>query len=86
MKVTYGKNAPTSATDPEIIQIRQMIRVLRTVEIPGAYMVDAIPWLRYLPWYAQGLKQQFEKTKQLFTNHLNRVKQQMVCIASPLSA
>ncbi|KAJ8587529.1 cytochrome P450 [Rhizopogon salebrosus TDB-379] len=77
MKVTYGKNAPTSATDPEIIQIRQMIRVLRTVEIPGAYAVDAIPWLRYLPWYGQGLKQQFEKTKQLFTNHLNRVKQQM---------
>ncbi|KAJ8587525.1 cytochrome P450 [Rhizopogon salebrosus TDB-379] len=77
LKITYGKNTPTSPTDPEIQQIRQIVRVVRTVIIPGRYMVDAIPWLRYLPWYGQGLKQGFEKSKQLYTNQLNRVKQQM---------
>ncbi|KAJ8584907.1 cytochrome P450 [Rhizopogon salebrosus TDB-379] len=77
MKVAYGKNTPTSATDPEVLQIRQIIRVVRTVVIPGTYMVDTIPWLRYFPWYGQGLKQEFEKSKQLYTNQLNRVKQQM---------
>jgi hypothetical protein len=86
MKVAYGKNTPTSATDPDVLGIRQFVRVLRTVVIPGTYMVDTIPWLRYFPWYGQGLKQEFEKSKQLYTNKLNRVKQQMVCIALPLSA
>ncbi|KAJ8587523.1 cytochrome P450 [Rhizopogon salebrosus TDB-379] len=77
MKITYGKNTPTSATDPEVLQIRQIIRVLRTVLAPGAYLVDTIPWLRYFPWYGQGLKQEFEKSRQLYTTQLNRVKQQM---------
>ena len=86
MKVAYGKNTPTSATDPEVLQIRQIVRVLRTVVIPGMYMVDTIPWLRHLPWYGQDLKEEFEKSKQLYTNQLNRVKQQMVCIALPVFA
>lgn len=53
----------------------------RIVLHPGAYLVESIPWLKYLPWYGQDLKQQFERSKELYTNQLNHVKQQIVCMA-----
>ncbi|KAG0696762.1 cytochrome P450 [Suillus ampliporus] len=77
MKITYGKTTPTSATDPEVKEIHQLFESFRTVLHPGAYLVDSIPWLKYLPGYAQELKQQFERTRQLYKNQLNRVKQQI---------
>ncbi|KAG1807776.1 cytochrome P450 [Suillus subaureus] len=67
MKAAYGKNTPTSATDPE------MVAKMR----PGAYLVDSIPWLRYLPWYGRELKLGFERRKILHTNHMEWVKEQM---------
>lgn len=83
MKIAYGKTTPTSATDPEVIQALQAIQRLRAALRPGAYLVDSIPWLRYLPWYGQELTQQHERCKQLFTDELNRVKLQIVCITLP---
>ncbi|KAG2039919.1 cytochrome P450 [Suillus americanus] len=77
MKVAYGKSTPTSATDPEVIQALQHVQRLRTALRPGAYLVDSIPWLKYLPWYGQELKQQHERCKQLYNNELNRVKLQI---------
>ncbi|KAG1804670.1 cytochrome P450 [Suillus subaureus] len=77
MKVAYGKTTPTSATDPEVIEALQHIQRLRTALRPGAYLVDSIPWLKYLPWYGQELKQQHERCKQLYTDELNRVKLQI---------
>ncbi|KAG0692252.1 cytochrome P450 [Suillus ampliporus] len=49
MKVAYEKTAPTSATDPEVIELRQLIKMMREVTRRGAYLVDSIPWLKYLP-------------------------------------
>ncbi|KAG1798769.1 uncharacterized protein BJ212DRAFT_197850 [Suillus subaureus] len=77
MKVSYGKTTPTSATDPEIGEARQLIKRFRTILRHGNYLVDSIPWLRYLPWYAPELKDQFERTRRLYTNQLNRVKLRM---------
>lgn len=45
-----------------------------------------IPWLKYLPWYAQDLKRGFERNRQLNTDQLNRVKQQIVRIVLPILA
>ncbi|KAG2133740.1 cytochrome P450 [Suillus clintonianus] len=77
MKVAYGKTTSTSASDPEIREARQLIKRIRFVMHPGAYLVDLIPWLKYLPWYAPELKDEFERTKRLYTDQLNRVRQQM---------
>ncbi|KAG0692632.1 cytochrome P450 [Suillus ampliporus] len=77
MKVAYGKNKSTSATDPEVIEINQLIRMSIVILRPGAYLVDTIPWLKYLPWYGRDLKRGFERGKQLDVDHLNRVKEQM---------
>ncbi|KAG0705769.1 cytochrome P450 [Suillus ampliporus] len=65
MKVAYGKNTPTSATDPEVIEVGELMVMAGKILHPGNYyLVDSIPWLKYLPW-------------QLNVDHLNRVKEQM---------
>ncbi|KAG1756247.1 cytochrome P450 [Suillus paluster] len=77
MAVTYGKTTPTSVTDPDVRAVRQLLDVYRTVLRPGAYLVDTIPWLRYLPWYGQKLKQEFKSNRKLFAGQMNRLKQQL---------
>ncbi|KAG1754216.1 cytochrome P450 [Suillus lakei] len=77
LTVAYGKATPTSAADPEVRAVRQLMTVFRTVLRPGAYWVDTIPWLRYLPWYGRKLKSEFESNRKLFANQMNRLKQQL---------
>ncbi|KAG0694286.1 cytochrome P450 [Suillus ampliporus] len=77
MKVAYGKNTPTSATHPDVIEINKLIRMTGAVLRPGAYLVDTIPWLKYLPWYGRDLKRGFTRNRKISTGYLNRVKEQM---------
>ncbi|KAG0705942.1 cytochrome P450 [Suillus ampliporus] len=78
MKVTYGKTTPTSATDPEVIEVNQIIRMNGEVlRRPVAYLVDSIPWLKYIPWYGRDLRRGFERGEKLNVGQLNRVKEQM---------
>jgi hypothetical protein len=84
MKVAYGKSTPTSATDPEVVEIKQRVRMSSVIMRPGAYLVDWIPWLKYIPWYGRDLKRAFVSTKKLNIGKLNRVKEQMVCISFPI--
>ncbi|KAG2119848.1 cytochrome P450 [Suillus discolor] len=77
MKVAYGRSVPTSATDPEMVELSRRIKISSVVRRPGTYLVDWIPWLQYLPWYGRDLKRSFERTKKLNIDRLNRVKEQM---------
>ncbi|KAG2070794.1 cytochrome P450, partial [Suillus decipiens] len=77
MKITYGKTTPMLANDPEIREIYQQLETLGTVLRHGNYLVDSIPWLKYIPWYAPELRDEFERTMQLFRGKLNCVKQQL---------
>ncbi|KAG2362573.1 cytochrome P450 [Suillus spraguei] len=77
MKITYGKTTPMTADDPEIREINQQLQTLSTVLRHGNYLVDSIPWLKYVPWYAPELRDEFERTMRLFRGRLNRVKQQL---------
>lgn len=86
MKVTYGKTTPTSATDPDIQQVHHFFEIFMTVVLPGAYLAESIPWLRHLPWYGKVLKDEFKRSKELYTKQLKRVKQQIVWISLPISA
>ncbi|KAG0694288.1 cytochrome P450 [Suillus ampliporus] len=77
MKVAYGKNTPTSATDPDVIEMNKVIRMTGAVLRPGAYLADTIPWLKYLPWYGRDLKRGAVRRHKISTGYLNRVKEQM---------
>ncbi|KAG1728952.1 uncharacterized protein EDB91DRAFT_1034130, partial [Suillus paluster] len=59
-RVSCEKNTSTSATDPEVIEVNQPVRMIGAILRPGAQLVDSIPWLRYLPWYSQDLRWWFE--------------------------
>ncbi|OJA12083.1 hypothetical protein AZE42_02187 [Rhizopogon vesiculosus] len=77
MKVAYEKDTPTLATDPEVREVHQSFDRFRKVLHPGAYLVNLIPWLKYLPWYGKELKRGFESKRRLHTSQLNRVKLQI---------
>ncbi|KAG2091002.1 cytochrome P450 [Suillus discolor] len=77
LKVAYGKTSPTSAADPEVREARRLMSRLRVVMRPGAYWVESIPWLKYLPWYAPELRDDFKRVRKLHTDQLTRVKLHM---------
>ncbi|KAG2066094.1 cytochrome P450 [Suillus decipiens] len=77
LTVVYGKATPTSAADPEVKAVRELMSVFRTVLRPGAYWVDTIPWLRYFPWYGRKLRREFDSDRKLFASQMNRLKQQL---------
>ncbi|KAG2063131.1 cytochrome P450 [Suillus decipiens] len=78
MKVAYGTSTPTSATDPLVREMRQLMVAVSEILRPDAYyLVDSIPWLKHIPWYGRELKQGFETSKRLHIGQLNRVKEQM---------
>ncbi|KAG1899818.1 cytochrome P450 [Suillus fuscotomentosus] len=77
LKAAYGKTSPTSATDLEVREARHLMSRIRTVVRPGAYWVESIPWLKFLPWYAPELRDDYKRATRLYTDQLNRVKLQM---------
>ncbi|KAG2100196.1 cytochrome P450 [Suillus discolor] len=77
LQVAYGKTSATSATDPEVKEARHLISRLRTVLRPGAYWAESIPWLKYLPWYAPELRDDYRRATRLYTDQLNCVKLHM---------
>jgi hypothetical protein len=84
MKIAYGKTTPTSATDPEVKRVTEFADKFRAVLHPGAYLVDSIPWLKYLPWYARDLRDVCRESQKLFIEQLGRLKQELVCMYSPI--
>ena len=82
-KMAYGNDMPTSGTDTEVKDIRRFLEVFRVAVRPGAYLVDSIPWLKYIPWYGQELKREFKSSRRIYINQLNCVKEQLVRTTFP---
>jgi len=72
MKIAYGKDTPTTATDTEVIEVRQLMAIFRKVLRSGTYIVEWMPCLKYVPWYGRELKVGYEGGKRLDASHLNR--------------
>ncbi|KAF8448802.1 cytochrome P450 [Boletus edulis BED1] len=77
LRVTYGKTSPTSNDDPEMVRVRQALANFETAMRPGAYLVDRIPWLKYVPGYGRQLKKFHRYELALFRDQLNRVRDDM---------
>ncbi|KAG2357454.1 cytochrome P450 [Suillus spraguei] len=74
IRVLYGKSTPTTNTDPEVVRIRKVAGQFHSTIRPGAYLVDRVPLLRYLPGYGKQLEEWHHEELGLFRHQLGRVK------------
>ncbi|KAF9245019.1 cytochrome P450 [Melanogaster broomeanus] len=77
LKLAYGKNTPTHATDPDVVEVRKSGHRLHAALRPGAYLVDIFPFLKYLPWYGQDLRKGHLLDRRLFSRQMDAVKHEM---------
>ncbi|KAJ6588699.1 cytochrome P450 [Mycena capillaripes] len=77
LSLTYGKPARTVFDDPIIREVNGSQSRLGAALVPGAYMVDAYPFLRYVPGYLSELRRQHQMELALFTSQLDNVREQL---------
>jgi len=78
ISVTYGKQTPSSYSDPDVQRIQRCLSNLGVAVRPGTYAVDSYPWLRYVPGYLSELKEQHKFELDLFKEQFDRVRAQVV--------
>lgn len=78
LRVTYGKSTPTAYTDPEVVRIYKVLHHFDLVMRPGAYLVDRVPLLRYLPGYGKQLTEWHNEELSLYRHQLLRVQSEIV--------
>ncbi|KAG2368400.1 cytochrome P450, partial [Suillus spraguei] len=64
-------------TDPEVVSIRRCLEHFRASMRPGAYLVDRVPLLRYLPGYGKQLYEWHHEELELFRHQLRHVKSEV---------
>ncbi|KIJ14417.1 hypothetical protein PAXINDRAFT_135014 [Paxillus involutus ATCC 200175] len=77
LRVTYGKSTPTSNDDPEVVRLQEEFKHIQAVVVPGTFLVDRIPFLRYVPGYGRVLREYHEFELSLFRDQLARVTDDM---------
>ncbi|KAG1738484.1 cytochrome P450 [Suillus lakei] len=77
LRVTYGKSTPTANTDPEVVRIHRAVKHFQVTLRPGAYIVDRVPLLRYLPGYGKQLDEWHHEELELFRHQLRCVKSEV---------
>ncbi|KAG1854471.1 cytochrome P450 [Suillus subalutaceus] len=84
LRMTYGKSTPTASTDPEVVGMKLVVDRFGIVMQPGAFLVDRIPILRYVPWYGRQLKAWFREEYELVLGQMERVNNEIASgIAGP---
>lgn len=78
LRVVYGKTTPTLLNDPYLLQLQKMIPRIQSAMVPGAYLVDKYPILKYVPGYGRNLKEWSRQEYNMLFSQLNEVKSQMV--------
>lgn len=54
LKMIYGYQVEPHGSDPLVAINEQMVDIFASVTVPGAWVVDIIPWVRYLPDWMPG--------------------------------
>jgi len=78
MGITYGRPSPSQKADRDLELMYQSIFELGQALRPGAWLVDHIPWLKYLPLYGRILRKQHKEELALFTRQMQKVRDDMV--------
>ncbi|KAJ7138849.1 cytochrome P450 [Mycena filopes] len=77
LSLTYGKQTRTASNDPIVNEVNGCLATLGAALLPGAYSVDAYPFLRYVPGYLTELRQQHQVELALFKSQLESVRTRM---------
>lgn len=80
MQIAFNKRANRN-TDPAVADMRAILEDLTAAAVPGKKLVDSLPALNYLPgplapWKAEA-NTLFARQNELFSGHMNDVKQQV---------
>lgn len=54
LKMIYGYRIETAGPDPLVKINDRLVEIFASVTLPGAWLVDAVPWLKYLPDWMPG--------------------------------
>ncbi|EMD34421.1 hypothetical protein CERSUDRAFT_97680 [Gelatoporia subvermispora B] len=77
MEVTFGKTTPTSYSDPEVKAINQVVVNFGNALLPGKYLVNSFPFLKYIPFFVSHLKKMHKAEITLYREQLGIVKEKM---------
>ncbi|KAF8553149.1 cytochrome P450 [Imleria badia] len=77
LRMVYGKSTPTSKDDPEVVRIHQSGKNFGRTMRPGAYLVELIPLLKWMPGYGRELKEFRNFEVQLYRDQMDRVRSEM---------
>lgn len=69
----YGYSTSSNGRDPLINLVNKFMHEFSIASVPGAWLVDTIPWLQYLPDWVPGTG--FKKTARAYTKTLDDVVQ-----------
>lgn len=73
LKMVYGYHVESTRSDPLVAINDRMVEIFASATVPGAWVVDMIPWLKYLPdWMpGTGFKLVARKAKRVVTTSAN---------------
>ncbi|KAK0482911.1 cytochrome P450 [Armillaria luteobubalina] len=77
LTLTYGKTTPTTFEDPDLQDMIRDGNRFRVVILPGAYLVDTFPVLRWVPEYLSELRRWHRDSIQLCRRCLGSVQTRM---------
>ncbi|OAX37016.1 cytochrome P450 [Rhizopogon vinicolor AM-OR11-026] len=77
LRIVYGKTTPTLLSDPFLLQLQKMIPRVQSAMMPGTYLVDKYPILKYIPGYGRNLLAWREEEYEMLSGKLNWVKNQV---------
>ncbi|KAG5649957.1 hypothetical protein H0H81_001313 [Sphagnurus paluster] len=67
LKLSHGYAIDTSRPDKLVELVENASKEFHTATLPGEWLIDSIPWMRYLPEWWPG--QHFKKVGRVFRNH-----------------
>lgn len=74
LSLTYGKPSPTRKSEPDVGLITEYLYQLGQALLPGARLVEYVPWLKYVPFYARDLRKLHRDELALFQRHLKNTR------------
>ncbi|KAF9069856.1 cytochrome P450 [Rhodocollybia butyracea] len=77
MALAYGK-VPQGCEDPEVQAVNRCLTRLGYAMRPGAWKVDVLPFLKFIPGYLNELKLGHQEELGLFKSQLQEVREKMV--------